>query len=281
MTKKPVWKESLRLYKKNFGPLCLALLVQLVLRAIALSPLMFLADKALAPLAYLAIPLYLLIVLPARQNYALALQDMLEGGSVFSTRLICPKQYGSKLLRGLKGTVCILMWSVVTIVSAVLLYAAFVGYWGLDVITLMRICSSVGGGDIVTGLVLIMGAIAASGLLILLGCAVHSGSRHAVALGDKKLLRGSRLRLTALWFSGLMLLIPFAAVVVYALGDYALTMLGALKSFSLPSSFALNGKQVGLLIAGAVALLFPLLPLKNLLPAVYLRMVKEERDAQA
>ena len=281
MTKKPVWKESLRLYKKNFGPLCLALLVQLVLRAIALSPLMFLADKALAPLAYLAIPLYLLIVLPARQNYALALQDMLEGGSVFSTRLICPKQYGRKLLRGLKGTVCILMWSVVTIVSAVLLYAAFVGYWGLDVITLMRICSSVGGGDIVTGLVLIMGAIAASGLLILLGCAVHSGSRHAVALGDKKLLRGSRLRLTALWFSGLMLLIPFAAVVVYALGDYALTMLGALKNFSLPSSFALNGKQVGLLIAGAVALLFPLLPLKNMLPAVYLRMVKEERDAQA
>ena len=281
MTKKPVWKESLRLYKKNFGPLCLALLVQLVLRAIALSPLMFLADKALAPLAYLAIPLYLLIVLPARQNYALALQDMLEGGSVFSTRLICPRQYGSKLLRGLKGTVCILMWSVVTIVSAVLLYAAFVGYWGLDVITLMRICSSVGGGDIVTGLVLIMGAIAASGLLILLGCAVHSGSRHAVALGNKKLLRGSRLRLTALWFSGLVLLIPFAAVVVYALGDYALTMLGALKSFSLPSSFALNGKQVGLLIAGAVALLFPLLPLKNMLPAVYLRMVKEERDAQA
>ena len=281
MTKKPVWKESLRLYKKNFGPLCLTLLVQLVLRAIALSPLMFLADKALAPLAYLAIPLYLLIVLPARQNYALALQDMLEGGSVFSTRLICPKQYGRKLLRGVKGTVCILLWSVVTIGSAVLLYAAFVGHWGLDVITLMRICSSVGGGDIVTGLVLIMGAIAASGLLILLGCAVHSGSRHAIALGDKKLLRGSRLRLTALWFGGLTLLVPFAAVVVYALGDYALTMLGALKNFSLPSSFALNGKQVGLLIAGAVVLLFPLLPLKNLLPAVYLRMVKEERDAQA
>ena len=281
MTKKPVWKESLRLYKKNFGPLCLALLVQLVLRAIALSPLMFLADKALAPLAFTAVPLYLLIVVPARQNYALALQDMLNGDGVYSTQLICPRQYGKKLLHGLAGTVCILLWSVVTIVSAVLLYAAFVGYWGLDVITLMRICSSVGGGDIVTGLVLIMGAIAASGLLILLGCAVHSGSRHALALGDKKLLRGSRLRLIALWFCGLSLLIPFAAVVVYALGDYALTMLGALKNFSLPSSFALNSKQVGLLIAGAVVLLFPLLPLKNLLPAVYLRMVKEERDAQA
>ena len=72
-----VWKESFRLYKKNFGPLCLTLLVQLVLRAIALSPVLFLADKALAPLAFIAIPLYIFIVLPARQNYAIALQNML------------------------------------------------------------------------------------------------------------------------------------------------------------------------------------------------------------
>ena len=194
MKKKPVWKESFRLYKKNFGPLLLALLVQLVLRAIALSPMLFLADKQYACLAFAAIPLYLLIVLPARQNYALALQDMMNGGSVFTTQMICMKGYWRKLWRGVKGMLRILLWSVVTIVSAVLLYAAFMGHWGLDVITLMRICSSVGGGDIVTGLVLIMGGIAASGLLILLGCALHSGTRHAFALGDKNLLRGNRLR---------------------------------------------------------------------------------------
>ena len=122
MKKKPVWKESLRLYKKNFGSLLLALLVQLVLRAIALSPLMFLADKQYAAVAYAAIPLYLLIVLPARQNFALALQEVLSGGSVFTTQLICPKQYGVKLWRGVKGMIRILLWSVVTIVSAVLLY---------------------------------------------------------------------------------------------------------------------------------------------------------------
>ena len=281
MKKKSVWKESFRLYKKNFGPLLLALLVQLVLRAIALSPMLFLADKQYACLAFAAIPLYLLLVLPARQNYALALQDMMNGGSVFTTQMICMKGYWRKLWRGVKGMLRILLWSVVTIVSVVLLYAAFMGHWGLDVITLMRICSSVGSGDIVNGLLLIMGGIAASVLLILLGCAVHSGTRHAFALGDKNLLRGSRLRLTALWFGGLVLLIPFAAVVVYALGDYALTMVNALKNFSFPSSFALNTRQVAMLAAGAVVLLFPLLPLKNLLPAVYLRMVKEERDAQA
>lgn len=280
MKKKPVWKESFRLYKKHFGSLLLALLVQLVLRAIALSPMLFLADKQYACLAYAAIPLYLLIVLPARQNYALALQDMMNGGSVFSTQLICPKQYGKKLLRGMLGMIRILLWSAVTIVSAVLLYGAYEGRWGLDVLTLLRICSSVGSGDMVAGLALILGAIGASTLLILLGCALHSGTRHAFALGSRKLLRGSRLRLTALWFSGFTLMIPFAAVAVLTLGDYAMTLIAELKNMQFPA-FSLNARQIAMLGAGAVALLCPLLPLKNLLPAVYLRMVKEERDAQA
>lgn len=274
-------KESLRLYKKNFGPLCLTLLVELVLRAIALTPLMFLLEKTLAPLAWLAVPLYLLIVLPARQNYALALQDMMNGGSVFSTRLISVEDYGKKLLRGLAGTLCILLWSVVTVVSATLLYAAYEGHWGLDVLTLMRLCASVGGGDFVGGLMIILAAIAASVLLILLGCAVHSGSRHAAAMGDRTLLKGSRLRLIGLWFLGLVLLAPFAAVVVLALGDYAITLLNALKDFSFPDTFALNARQLAMLAGGAIVLLFPVLPLKNLLPAVCLRVIKEKRDAQA
>jgi len=279
MKNKSVLKESLRLYRQNFGPLCLALLVEVVLRGIALSPLLFLADAAMKPLALLAVPLYLLIVLPARQNYALALQDMMNGGSVFSLQLISSKDYWKKLLRGVKGMLCILLWSLLTISSVALLYAAFMGYWGLDVITLMRICSSI-GGDVVKGMVMILCGIAATALLILLGCAVHSGSRHAIALGNKKLLKGSRMKLTGLWFLGLLLMVPFAAVAVYALGDYALTLVSALKNMQLPA-FTLNAKQAAMLIGGAAVLLFPLLPLKNLLPAVFLRMKKEQSDAAA
>ncbi len=277
MKLKPVLKDSLRIYKKNFGPLCLALLVGVVIRAICLSPVLFLADKALAPLAYIAIPLYILIALPARQNYAIALQDMLNGGSVFTTQLISTKDYGKKLLRGVKGMLCILLWSALTITGVGLLYAAVRGL--VDFITLMRIFSAIGGG-VPEGMMIVAGAVAASCLLIVLGCAVHSGSRHAIALGDKKLLRGNRLRLTALWFIGLVLVVPFAAVVVYTLGDYALSLVRELKNLKLPA-FALSVKQSALLIGGAVVLLFPVLPLKNLLPAVYLRKVKEARDAQA
>jgi len=277
MKMKPVLSDSLRLYKNNFGPLCLALLVQIVLRAIALSPMLFLADKALAPLAYLAIPLYILIALPARQNYAIALRDMMDGGSVFTLQLISTKDYWKKLWRGVKGMICMLLWSALTIAGVGLLYAAVRGL--VDFITLMRIFSAI-GGNVMDGVMIVAGAVAASCLLIVLGCAVHSGSRHAIALGDKKLLRGNRLRLTALWFLGCVLVIPFAAIVVYALGDYALSLVRELKNLKL-SAFTLSVKQAALLIGGAAVLLFPVLPLKNLLPAVYLRKVKEARDAQA
>ncbi len=277
MKMKPVLKETLQLYKKNFPQLMLALLVELVLRLIALSPALFLTDKALAPLAYLAIPLYVLIVLPARQNYALALQEMLRGGSVFSLQLISTRDYGKKLWRGVKGMLRMLVWSALTIAGVSLLYAAVMGM--VDFITLMRIFSAI-GGNVMDGVMIVAGAVAASMLLILLGCAVHSGARHAIAMGDKKLLKGSRLRLTALWFLGLVLVVPFVAVVIAIFGGYVGTLINALKNMQMPS-IALNAKQMAALIGGAILLLCPVLPLKNLLPAVFLRHVKEKNHDAA
>lgn len=277
MKLKPVLKESLRLYKKNFPQLCLALLVELVLRAMALTPLLFLTDKSLAPLAWLSLPLYLLIALPARQNYALALQDMMQGGSVFTPQLISTKDYWKKLLRGLKGTLCILLWSSVTIAGVSLLYAAVMGL--VDFITLMSIFKAI-GGTVVDGIMVVAALVAASCVLIMLGCAVHSGHRHAVAMGNKALVKGNRKALIGLWFVGLLLVVPFAAVVAVALGDYAKMLIEGLMQLKL-ASFALNVRQGVLLIGGAVLLLYPVLPLKNLLPAVYLHMAKEKQDAAA
>lgn len=272
-----VLKESLRLYRKNFSPLMLALLVQGVLRAIALTPLLFLADRALAPLALLAIPLYLLIALPARQNAALALQDMLRGGSPFSLRLLSTADYGRKLWRGLKATLCMLLWSALTVSGTVLLYLSFKQL--VDGFTLMGIFYAI-GGSVADGVWIVLGALCASSLLIFVGCALHSGSRHAAALGDRALLRGNRLRLMGLWFLGLVLLLPFAAVLAAVLGSFVMTLPEALRNMQLPS-LSLSGNQWGALIIGAAALLLPLLPLKNMLPAVYLHMTKEKNNAQA
>ena len=277
MQLKPVVKEGLRLYKKNFAPLMLCLLVQGVLRFIALTPLLFLADKALAPLALLVLPLYLLIALPARQNVALALQDMISGGSVFSLRLLSTADYGRKLLRGLKGTLCMLLWSALTLSGVTLLFLSFKGL--TDGFTLMGVFYVI-GGSVADGVWIVLGSLCASTLLILLGCALHSGSRHAAALGDKALLRGNRLRLMRLWFLGLTLVIPFVIVVIAVLGSFILTLPEALRNMQLPS-LTLTASQWGMLLLGTATLLLPLLPLKNLLPAVYLHMAKEARDAQA
>lgn len=78
----------------------------------------------------------------------------------------------------------------------------------------------------------------------------------------------------------MLLAVPFIAVVVAALGDFALQLISSLKQFK-PLVVALNTRQIAMLLGGAVVLLCPLLPLKNLLPAVYLRLVKEKQDAAA
>ena len=62
--------------------------------------------------------------------------------------------------------------------------------------------------------------------------------------------------------------------------DFAGTVISALKNMQMPS-LSLNAQQAAMLLGGAGVLLFPVVPLKNLLPAVYLRKVKEARDAQA
>ena len=277
MKLKSVLAKALRLYKENIGALLLAMLTEGVLRAIALTPLLFLADEALAPLALLTVPLYLLIVLPARQNYAIALQDMLRGGSVFSLQLLCPRDYSRKLLRGLKGTLCMLLWSALTISGTTLLYLSFKQL--MDGFTLMGVFYAI-GGSVADGVWIVLGALCASTVLVLLGCALHSGSRYAAAMGDKTLLRGSRLRLMGLWFLGLVLVLPFAAVIALILGDFAMSLPDSLRNMQLPS-LTLNAFQLAALTIGAAALLLPILPLKSMLPAVYLHMKKEKRDAQA
>ncbi len=270
-------KKSLALYKKNFGSLFLALLVEAVLRCIALCPLLFLADKALAPLAWLAIPAYLLIVLPARQNYALALQDMIHGGSVFSLQLLSVKDYGVKLWRGVMGMLKILLWSVPAIAGVAGLYVGFMG--AVDFITFMSFFKDL-GGSVPDGVVKALMIVGGASLLTLLGCAVHSGARHAFAMGDKKALKGRRMGLILMWVLGAALFVPYIAVAVYALGDFLRNVIASLKALDLDGlTLALNMKQMLLLVGGAVLLVLPALPLRSLLPAVYLS--KEYSDAQA
>lgn len=386
-----VIRESVRTYVRHFGELLEAFVVELALRGVCLVPLLFLLLPEYAYLAWLSVPLYVLIALPARQNYALALQDMLHGGTVLSPRLISTRRYFFKLRRGLIGTVKIALWASLLVVmtvtllqlangkgdknplsaamlrmteartahqletgdllqvvtaetaeltealkdrpSAAAIYteslregevlaplsvvagadgfqmkdiglffeaAGRMGRWlfnpdrsdvlaqdGFKVINSFGVFSA--SGKSTDGMFVVIGLIAALACLPMLGCAMHCGVRHAVALDDKKLLRGCRLKLTFLWLASLVIYVPFlAAAMLLMRGSLKELVLGLgsmvmLKTPMDPALMPLLYK-----VGGAFVLLaMPLIPLKQLLPAVAMHQkmrseYKEiETDAQA
>lgn len=277
-----VLRESVKVYVKNFADLMGAYLVEAALRAMCFVPLMFLSHPDTAFLAWLCVPLYLLIALPARQNYAIALQDMLYGGRVLSPRLISFEGYGRKLLRGLGGALKMLCWLALPIAGVVLMlevyygkgsFSGFVmGFWGVtgrDGLSAMRWFQML-GKDTVGGLINLMLVVISTFLLPVIGCAVHCGGRHAAALEEKKLLRGKRLKMMLLWALGFVVFLPFVAVVLTVMmSDLKAFVLGFAQMF-LTQSIA--GPELGerlYIIMAAFALLFvTMVPLKQLIPAV-------------
>lgn len=301
-----VLKESAKAYVKNFFDLMGAYLVQGVLRAICLAPLMFLLLPETAMLAWLCVPLYVLIALPARQNYAIAMQDMLYGGRVLSPRLISFEGYFRKLGRGLLGTLKMLCWMALPIAGIVLLMQVYVGQggfaswvmslWGfesMDGITAMKWFSKL-GSNTVGGLINLVLVILSTFILPLIGCAVHCGNRHQAALEERKLLRGKRLKMMALWALGFIVFLPFVAVMLIVLmSDLKAFVLNFAQMFLTSSLAAPELGEKLYIILGVVALLFlPMVPFKQLLPAVaaheqmkadypQLRTDGEKTDAQA
>jgi len=266
---------AMRAYRRHFGDLMKTLLVELAVGCMALAPLLFLTAEETAPLAWLCIPMFLLLVLPLRQNAAEALQDMLCGGASCTPRLISGKGYLRKLLRGLRT----LLWTLPLLVGIYVAYAAFTG--NTDGFTLMRTISQFGGGDLIMGVAVIAAAYLATLVPILFGMAFHSGTRHAAALGRAKLLRGHRCKLMGGW---LLLLLPYVPVlgVIFALcGSY---IYNVVVTFSKTFSLTLGAPPMALFAALGVLVLLQILltPLRALVPAVYLKAVAEEKaDAQA
>ena len=122
-----VLRKSAQVYLKNFTDLMGAYLVEALLRAMCFVPLMFLLLPETAVWALLCVPMYVFIALPARQNYAIAMQDMLYGGRVFSPRLISFDGYWRKLGRGLAGTLKMLLWMALPLLLVTLLVQLYKG----------------------------------------------------------------------------------------------------------------------------------------------------------
>lgn len=260
-----------RVYRTHFKALMLALLVELALRGIALAPLLFLVMPQTRLLALLCIPLYLLIVLPARQNVALAVQETLAGGSPFSLLLISGEDYRRKLLRGLTAMLRMFLWCLP------LIAAVSVALWAksgpVDAFTVYRSIIALGGGNSVRGAAIVGGVFLLTLLPPLFGCAFHSGTRHAVAMGKPRLVKKHRGPLMCLWF---LFFLPFIALVVVAATGYVQALLAAVNEFLATFEFVMPA--VGTTLAAELVILLlvlPIIPLRTLLPAVYLQGLQE------
>ena len=269
-----VLRESFHMYRQHFRELMLTLLLELVLRLIALAPLLFLAARETRLLALLSLPLYLLIVLPARQNVAQGVQSLLDGGSLFGPNLLSIQDYGQKLKRSLLATLRMLMWSSLLIIG--LLFAQWV--WTadgnkLDALTVMRFIQRLGGSDLFRGLAVVVAGYLLTLIPVLIGCAFHSGDRHVAAMGRSWLMRGRRGALIRLWFGGLMVFLPFVIAAIFPCISFFRAMLSAFNEFMMTFIFTLPALGPTLIVTAilVIALLLPAIPLRTLMPAIYLK----------
>ncbi len=246
------------------------LLTEGCLTLLCLAPLLFLTKKELAPAALACPVLWLLIMLPARVNAAMDMENALrsgEGSGLGSTRLVDFRNYGQKLGCGLKRLFFLALWSAPLIVLAVVARAHISGE--TDSFTVLRmIKNNLGGGDQITGLLVVAGMAVAALLILVFGCAFHSGARHAFAQGEPSLVNGHHGGVLLAWLASLLSLIPLLAALAAAVIRYlpAVSDLNAL----LMNTVELPDTRGTLMILAAGALLtIPLLPLRSMISAAY------------
>ena len=256
-----------RAYTASFGATGKFLLTEACLLLICLAPMLFLSNAALTPFAFAAAVLWILIRIPARMNAAAAMRNSLQGGSLYGPDLISAGNYREKLIFGLKRAGFLLLWSIPLIALAIVVKIHFSGE--VDSFTVLRmIKNDLGNGDQMRGICVLMLITLGSLLMLVIGCAFHSGARHAYAQGDPSLVRGHHGKVMLAWLASLMSILPMViaiAVVVFRYLPVVSNLAGLLTGkINLPST-----KGTLLILAVGAVLTVPLLPLRSLIPAAY------------
>ena len=249
------------------------LVTELAVSAMCLAPLLFLTEKGpVKYLAALAVPLWLLVKVPARLNEAAAMQDSLGEGKLFSLRLADPGNYGKKIGYAFGRLGLLVLWALPLIAALAYAWDKYSG--DTDGLTVLNMIYDFGGQDMKTGMIYLLLILAALVLLAALGAGFHSGDRHAFVLDRKGLLKGRRpmvllCRICSMVFL-LPLIIAFIAVAFrYAplLNDISGVVAGDVPRPSLRTTVIILG-------IGAV-LTLPLLPLRSMVTAAYVNGLRQ------
>lgn len=279
-----IWRivaRAWQAYRAHWSDLMQGLLLQLVVCLMALAPLLFLSKAETTPLALLSPVLFVLLVLPLRQNAALGLKRTLAGERFTTPALVSFDHYGGKLVSGLHTGLWLLVWALPCLAITVAFQLAYQGM--VDAFTLMRFFMDLGGGKFTVGIVVALGVYALTLVLVLVGMAFCSWRRHGRAQGlSRKAAKEHRGKLMVVNLIGALTFVPFLAVVVIISHGYLSQLVAALSSFAtgnvtLPP---LTG-NLWLIAAAFVVLFLPLAPLKALLPAAFAQALAEEKHHEA
>ena len=275
MSIRAAFQKAFQTYAGRPGAAMKYLIVELCFWMICFSPLLFICDSSVRFLASLAVPLWILVMMPVRMNAASALQEGLESGNIFSMRLADSSRWGAKLLRGLQRGLFLILWSMPLTAALYYAYRLYVGTDNMDIFTLLQSVQEFGGGDVKTGIRYAIYILLALILILLVGIAFHSGARHAWSLGDIRLINRHHGKLVLGWICSLVTMLPLITAVIYTILRY----MPALNDPNglLAGSVNLPRTRTTIAVLGAGALLtLPLMPLKSLIIAAMVHQLKPE-----
>ena len=266
------FREAFKVYPGRSSDGLRFLTVEFCMTAACCVPLLFLALKGAEWLALLCIPCYVLVMFWARVNAAAAMQDALGGGRLFSKRLVDGEGYGKKLAYGLSRAFYLILWGAPLIAGAI--YARDQISGDTDALTVLRAIKAFGGGKLMQGGLYLLYIAIGMIVLFCFGLAWHSGDRHAYVLGDRKLMKGHRWGAVGCWICSLVTILPVLVSIGILAFRYA-PMMSALDELIMGTATLPDTKTSIIIFAIGAALTVPLMPLRSLITAAWVRGLKE------
>ena len=273
------FRTAFRVGGHQFGGLIKFLVVEICVMLICLVPLFFLLEKSIRFLAALVIPMWILIMNPIRMNAAVAMQDALNGGQLFTARLLETEGWWRKVWNGLKRALFLAIWTVPLAAGMYYGYRLWKGADDMDGFTLLQSIQDFGGGDVTTGIVYISMIVMGLVMFLWIGVAFHSGARHAHALGISRKLRSHHGKIVFGWLISWIILWPVLITMMIMGGAVQSVMMDVngivTETVKIPNIRILLG------IVGAGALLtLPLIPFRSLVTASMVNQLKEKDEEE-
>lgn len=264
---------------RNYKDLLKFFLVEVCFIMIGLAPLLFLLEPDMQYAAAITYPFFLLVIIPARMNAAAAMQDCLSGGSVFSCRLIDYSGIRRKVMCGIKRMLLLPIWAVPMVISLDYAYRLWKGEDDMDGFSLLQSIQDFGGGDVKKAILYILLITAGLILILMIGAGFHSGARHALALGNPRMVDGHHGKIVLGWLlATLVFMLPLWIAIAIVLVQVLPVLLNDMNGLIMHTVSVPRPKTMLLILGLGGLLTVPLMPVRSLMVAAMVHQLKDEGE---